>query len=81
MNSLRGEGVRAQAMQSDVGLIGLGTMGSAIARRMLEGGHKLTLYDVSVAALEPFLDGSCRIARSPVTVESTRCLSRSYAGA
>lgn len=35
----------------DVGLVGLGTMGSAVARRLIEQGHQLHVYDSSAEAI------------------------------
>ncbi|MEA2179030.1 MAG: hypothetical protein QOG77_2327 [Solirubrobacteraceae bacterium] len=37
-----------------VGLVGVGTMGSRMATRLLAAGHDLCLYDVRSEALEPF---------------------------
>ena len=44
-----------------VGLVGVGTMGSRMASRLLDAGHALCLHDVRPEALEPFV----RAARSP----------------
>jgi Fe-S oxidoreductase len=38
-----------------VGLVGVGTMGSRMASRLLDAGHALCLYDVRPEALEPFV--------------------------
>ena len=49
----------------EVAFIGLGIMGSGMARNLIKGGHRLRLFDVSKAALEPFRHAHSRIAASP----------------
>ena len=41
-------------MTLNVGFIGLGRMGSGMARRILDAGHELTVYDAVAAATAPF---------------------------
>ena len=48
-----------------VGFIGLGQMGSRMARRLLAHGHELVLYDISPQALAPFRELGVSTARSP----------------
>ena len=48
-----------------VGFIGLGRMGKGMARRVLESGHELTVYDVLPAATAEFGAAGARIAASP----------------
>lgn len=43
-----------------VGFIGLGRMGSGMARRVLEGGHDLAVYDVVPAAVEALAGAGAR---------------------
>ena len=47
-----------------VGFIGLGRMGSGMARRVLEGGHDLAVYDVVPAAAHAFGSAGARVASS-----------------
>jgi 3-hydroxyisobutyrate dehydrogenase-like beta-hydroxyacid dehydrogenase len=46
----------------NVGFIGLGRMGQGMARRVLNAGHNLTVYDILVAHLEPFVALGARAA-------------------
>jgi len=49
-----------------VGFIGLGTMGTAMARHLLDNGWKLVLFDIDKTKLTPFEDdANCVIAGSP----------------
>lgn len=48
-----------------VGFIGLGSQGAPMARRIVEGGHELTLWARRSASLEPFADTSAEIAGTP----------------
>lgn len=47
-----------------VGLVGVGTMGSRMASRLLDAGHDLCLHDVRPEALEPFVARGAAAARS-----------------
>ena len=49
-----------------VGLVGVGTMGSRMATRLLDAGHALCLHDIRPEALEPF------VARGAVAAGSAR---------
>ena len=51
-----------------VGLVGVGTMGSRMASRLLDAGHALCLHDVRPEALEPF------VARGAVAAGSARAV-------
>jgi 2-hydroxy-3-oxopropionate reductase len=57
--------------QTRLGIIGIGVMGSAIASRLLECGHSLTLYDADPAKIAPFL------ARGASAADSAAALTRS----
>lgn len=57
--------------QTRLGIIGIGVMGSAIASRLLECGHSLTLYDADPAKIAPFL------ARGAGAADSAAALTRS----
>lgn len=51
-----------------VGFIGLGQMGQAMAGRLLEAGHELTVYNRSRAATEPLRSRGARVAEDPLGV-------------
>lgn len=48
-----------------VGFIGLGQMGRAMAGRLIDAGHDLTVYNRSPAAAEPFRSRGARLAQAP----------------
>ncbi|OBK47598.1 NAD(P)-dependent oxidoreductase [Mycobacterium sp. 1081908.1] len=48
-----------------VGFIGLGSQGGPMARRIVEGGYKTTLWARRPASLEPFADTPATLATSP----------------
>jgi 3-hydroxyisobutyrate dehydrogenase-like beta-hydroxyacid dehydrogenase len=48
-----------------VGFIGLGNMGSAIARNLIKAGHELTVYNRTQSRTEPFGSLGARIAETP----------------
>lgn len=48
-----------------VGFIGLGNMGSAIARNLINTGHDLTVYNRTHSRSEPFASLGARIAETP----------------
>jgi 3-hydroxyisobutyrate dehydrogenase-like beta-hydroxyacid dehydrogenase len=48
-----------------VGFIGLGNMGSAIARNLIKMGHTLTVYNRTRSRAEPFASLGSRIAETP----------------
>ncbi len=47
-----------------VGFIGLGRMGGGMARRLLEAGHELCVFDVVAAQTAPFEAAGARVAKS-----------------
>ncbi len=49
----------------DVAFIGLGNMGSAMARNLLKAGHKLTVYNRTRTRAEPLQPLGARIAATP----------------
>jgi 3-hydroxyisobutyrate dehydrogenase-like beta-hydroxyacid dehydrogenase len=51
-----------------VGFIGLGRMGSGMARRILEGGHELAVYDVVRAQVDPLAAAGAHAADSVATL-------------
>jgi len=51
-------------MPDELGFIGVGRMGAPMAGRLLDAGHRLTIFDVSDAAMAPLLARQARQARS-----------------
>ncbi len=49
----------------EIGFIGLGNMGGPMSRRLVEAGHKLTVFDVRKDAMEPLVNLGATAARSP----------------
>jgi 3-hydroxyisobutyrate dehydrogenase-like beta-hydroxyacid dehydrogenase len=49
----------------EAGYLGVGNMGQPMAHRLLDGGHGLTIYDISEAAMQPLLERQARRAASP----------------
>ena len=47
-----------------VGFVGLGRMGQGMARRILDAGHELAVFDVMAAAAEPLKSAGARVASS-----------------
>jgi 3-hydroxyisobutyrate dehydrogenase-like beta-hydroxyacid dehydrogenase len=54
--------------QMDIGFIGLGNMGQPMARRLLEAGHKLVVYDTRNDAVAPLVALGAQLASSPQDV-------------
>jgi len=52
----------------DIGFVGLGNMGQPMARRLIEAGHKLVIYDTRNDAVAPLLALGARLASSPADV-------------
>lgn len=51
-----------------IGFVGLGSMGSQIARDLVAAGHRMTLFDLDRAALGAFADSGARLAPSVAEV-------------
>jgi len=49
----------------DAGFLGVGNMGQPMAEKLLDGGHRLTIFDVNEAAMRPLLDRQASRAASP----------------
>lgn len=49
----------------DAGYLGVGNMGQPMAAKLLDGGHRLMVHDISDAALQPLLQRQARRATSP----------------
>jgi len=52
----------------EIGFIGLGNMGQPMARRLIEAGHQLTVYDTRNDAVAPLVALGARLASSPQDV-------------
>ena len=52
----------------DIGFIGLGNMGQPMARRLIEAGHKLVVYDSRNDAVAPLVALGAQLASSPADV-------------
>jgi 3-hydroxyisobutyrate dehydrogenase-like beta-hydroxyacid dehydrogenase len=57
-------------MADRLGFIGVGRMGGPMARRLIEAGYALTLFDTSEAALKPLVERGAEAAASPEAVAS-----------
>ena len=53
-----------------IGFVGVGRMGARMARRLMDAGHALTIYDTSAEALEPLVALGAARADSPAAVGS-----------
>lgn len=53
-----------------LGFIGLGSMGSAMAARLLDAGHALTVFDTNPAAIEPLASKGAAVANGAAKVAS-----------
>jgi len=51
-----------------IGVAGLGAMGSAIAARLMEVGHQVTVWNRTAAKAKPLADAGAKIAASPAAV-------------
>jgi 3-hydroxyisobutyrate dehydrogenase-like beta-hydroxyacid dehydrogenase len=56
----------------EIGFIGLGKMGTPMARRLIEAGHQLTVFDTNKAAIDEFAALGAQAASSPKNV-ADRC--------
>jgi 3-hydroxyisobutyrate dehydrogenase len=54
-----------------IGVAGLGAMGSAIAGRLLEVGHQVTVWNRSAAKTKPLADAGAKVADNPTAVAAT----------
>ena len=53
-----------------LGFVGVGRMGSRMARRLMSADHELTIYDASDAAVQALVENGARHAASPAAVAS-----------
>ena len=54
--------------QTEIGFIGLGVMGEAMARRLIEAGYSLTVHNRSMARAEPLAALGAALAGTPRAV-------------
>jgi len=52
----------------DIGFIGLGNMGAPMARRLIEAGHSLVVYDTRNDVVAPLVDLGAKLGSSPQDV-------------
>jgi 3-hydroxyisobutyrate dehydrogenase-like beta-hydroxyacid dehydrogenase len=57
-------------MAQHIGFIGVGRMGGAMAARLLDAGHRLTIFDMSEAAIAPLVARGATRADSPAALAS-----------
>jgi 3-hydroxyisobutyrate dehydrogenase len=54
-----------------IGFIGMGAMGSRMARRLLAAGYPLTVYNRTPAKAQPLIAQGARVAASPQTLAAS----------
>jgi 3-hydroxyisobutyrate dehydrogenase-like beta-hydroxyacid dehydrogenase len=59
---------RIEQMSKNIGFVGLGRMGSRMCARLIDAGHRLTVYDVSEEAVKELVARGARQAGSPAEV-------------
>jgi 3-hydroxyisobutyrate dehydrogenase-like beta-hydroxyacid dehydrogenase len=56
--------------KESIGFVGVGRMGVRMARRLIDAGYALTIYDTSAEAMKPLLELGATVAESPAAVAS-----------
>jgi len=56
--------------KENIGFIGVGRMGVRMARRLIDAGHALTIYDTNAAAMSPLVALGAKTVDSPAAVAS-----------
>jgi 3-hydroxyisobutyrate dehydrogenase-like beta-hydroxyacid dehydrogenase len=56
--------------ENNIGFVGVGRMGGRMARRLLDAGYALTVFDTTEAAIAPLVAAGARRADSPAAVAS-----------
>jgi 3-hydroxyisobutyrate dehydrogenase-like beta-hydroxyacid dehydrogenase len=56
--------------QSEVSVIGLGAMGSALAQTLLHNGHRVTVWNRTSAKAEPLVQNGAQLAHSAAAAVS-----------
>ena len=54
----------------EIGFIGLGKMGFPMARRLVEAGHKLTVFDTQTAAVDRLVALGAKAGASPKDIQN-----------
>ena len=54
----------------NVGFIGLGHMGSGMAANLLKAGHQVTVYNRTLAKVEPLVAQGAKAAAAPETAHA-----------
>jgi len=52
---------------TDIGFIGLGTMGAPMARNLLRKGHRLTVHDIAPAAMAAMMVNRSGVGQKEAT--------------
>lgn len=58
-------GLSTAANKNKVGFIGLGNMGSCMARNLLKAGHEVIAYDINTASLNALASDGATVAKTP----------------
>src|SRR3954466_9170607 len=66
--SLRSQRRKGKRIIMDIGFIGLGRMGTPMARRLVEAKHSLTVFDTEKAAVDRLVALGAKAASSPKDV-------------
>jgi 3-hydroxyisobutyrate dehydrogenase len=53
-----------------IGIAGIGKMGAAIAQRLMEVGHQVTVWNRSAAKTKPVVDAGATLAATPAELAS-----------
>src|SRR5579884_194174 len=59
---------RKESDVAELGYVGLGVMGSSVVRRLLAGGHRVTVWNRTREKAEPLLEAGAEWADSPRAV-------------
>jgi 3-hydroxyisobutyrate dehydrogenase-like beta-hydroxyacid dehydrogenase len=61
---------KSEMAQPSVGFVGVGKMGARMARRLIDAGYQLTIYDPAESAMEPLVKIGAAKADSPAAAAS-----------
>src|SRR5580704_12128831 len=56
--------------EQNVGFIGVGRMGARMARRLIDAGYRMTIFDTDGAAVQTLVEAGAHAADSPAAVAS-----------
>lgn len=56
--------------QPNLGFVGVGKMGARMARRLIDAGYQMSIYDLAESAMEPLVKAGAARAESPAEVAS-----------